>query len=74
MKTIDGKAHALGRAEVFFGDYRQLFTMADQYSKVTRGDAQRVARRYFSARNRTVATLLPETAAAASPGAPSPQP
>jgi len=60
MKTIDGKASALGNYAVFFGDYRKLFTAADDYSKVAGDDLQRVAKKYFAEKNRTVATLIPE--------------
>jgi zinc protease len=60
MKTINGKTQALGNYEVFFGDYRKMFTAADQYSKVTIEDVKRVAHRYFTEKNRTVATLAPE--------------
>lgn len=60
MKTISGKANTLGSYEVFFGDYRKLFTAADDYSKVSKDDVQRVARKYFTEKNRTVATLIPE--------------
>jgi zinc protease len=60
MKTISGKAGALGNYETFFGDYRKLFTAADDYSKVTKDDLQRVAKKYFGEKNRTVATLIPE--------------
>jgi predicted Zn-dependent peptidase len=45
---------------VFFGDYRKLFTAADSYNKVTKEDLQRVAKTYFTDKNRTVATLIPE--------------
>jgi zinc protease len=62
MKTISGKANTVGAYEVFFGDYRKLFTAADEFNKVTREDLQRVARQYFTAKNRTVATLIPEPA------------
>jgi len=60
MKTIDGKAGALGNYEVFFGDYRKLFTAADNYNKVTKEDLQRVAKKYLTEKNRTVAALIPE--------------
>jgi zinc protease len=60
MKTIDGKARELGTYEVFFGDYLKLFTAADSYNKVTKEDLQRVAKKYFLERNRTVATLIPQ--------------
>jgi len=65
LKTISGKANTLGTYEVFFGDYRKLFTAADDYSKVTKEDLQRVAQKYFTEKNRTVATLIPERPAQA---------
>ncbi|MBS1810243.1 MAG: insulinase family protein [Acidobacteria bacterium] len=60
MKTISGKANTLGSYEVFFGDYRKLFSAADEYAKVTVADVKRVAAKYFTEKNRTVATLIPE--------------
>ncbi len=64
MKTINGKANTLGSYEVFFGDYKKLFSAADEYAKVTIADVKRVATKYFTEKNRTVATLLPEKEAA----------
>jgi zinc protease len=63
MKTISGRSNALGTYEVFFGDYRKLFSAGNDFAKVTKADVQRVARQYFSANNRTVATLVPDAAA-----------
>lgn len=60
MKTISGKANTLGSYEVFFGDYKKLFSAADEYAKVTVTDLKRVAAKYFTEKNRTVATLIPE--------------
>lgn len=60
MKTISGKANTLGTYEVFFGDYHKLFDAAEQYNKVTKEYVQRVAKQYFTAKNRSVATLVPE--------------
>jgi zinc protease len=60
LKTISGKAQALGNFEIFFGDYRKLFQVPDEYGKLTLADVHRVAARYFVERNRTVATLLPQ--------------
>ena len=65
IKDISGRSDAIGTYEVFFGDYRKLFTAADDFAKVTKADVQRVAAQYFSAENRTVATLSPEAAPAA---------
>jgi zinc protease len=62
MRTINGRANTIGTYEVFFGDYRKLFDAAKNYSVVTKEDVQRVAKAYFGANNRTVATLIPENA------------
>ncbi|HYL93621.1 MAG TPA: pitrilysin family protein, partial [Alphaproteobacteria bacterium] len=62
METINGRANTLGTYEVFFGDYKKLFTAVDSYKQVTKDDLERVAKKYFSDKNRTVATLIPEAA------------
>jgi zinc protease len=61
LKTIAGKANLLGQFEVFFGDHRKLNGYAAELEKVTAADVLRVARQYLGERNRTVATLIPET-------------
>ncbi len=60
MRTINGRANTIGTYEVFFGDYKKLFDAAKNYSAVTKEDVQRVAKAYFGANNRTVATLIPD--------------
>jgi zinc protease len=60
MRTISGRANTIGTYEVFFGDYNRLFEAAKNYGAVTKEDVRRVAKTYFGANNRTVATLLPE--------------
>jgi zinc protease len=60
LRTINGRANTIGTYEVFFGDYNKLFDTAKNYAAVTKEDVQRVARAYFGANNRTVATLLPD--------------
>jgi zinc protease len=62
VRTISGRANTIGTYEVFMGDYNKLFDAAKSYSAVTKEDVQRVAKKYFGANNRTVATLLPENA------------
>ncbi|MDB6037769.1 MAG: peptidase domain protein [Verrucomicrobiales bacterium] len=59
MKTISGQANTLGSYEIFFGDYRKLLEAPDLFEKVSRDDLKRVAQKYFSEKNRTVATLIP---------------
>ena len=63
LKTIAGRANALGEYEVFYGDYRKLYTVDQEYEAVTAGDVQRAASRYLTEKNRTVATLIPEPTA-----------
>ncbi len=60
LKTLNGKANALGNFDVILGDYSRLFLVPDDYYAVTRDDVRRVARKYFTEANRTVATLIPE--------------
>jgi zinc protease len=67
MRTISDRANTIGTYELFFGDYRKLSEAAKNYAAVTREDVQRVAKTYFGANNRTVATLLPEEAEKAKP-------
>jgi zinc protease len=64
MNTINGKANTIGTYEVFFGDYHKLFTAADEFNKVTPDAVRDIARKYFSDKNRTVATLAPEAPSA----------
>jgi zinc protease len=61
LKTIAGRANLLGQYEVFYGDYHKLFSVEEQFEAVTAADIQRVARQYLTEKNRTVATLIPET-------------
>ena len=67
MRTINGRANTIGTYEVFFGDYNKLFEAAKVYAAVTKEDVQRVAKSYFGANIRTVATLIPETVERAKP-------
>jgi zinc protease len=67
MQTINGRANTIGTYEVFFGDYHRLFDAAKNYAAVTKDDVQRVAKTYFGANNRTVATLMPEAEEKAKP-------
>src|ERR1700720_2173726 len=67
VRTINGRANTIGTYEVFNGDYKKLFDAAKNYAAVTKEDVQRVAKTYFGANNRTVATLLPENEEKAKP-------
>ena len=67
MRTINGRANTIGTYEVFAGGYEKLFDAAKNYAAVTKEDVQRVAKAYFGANNRTVATLLPRKPRKAKP-------
>jgi len=57
VETINGKSNNIGTYEVFFGDYRKMFDAPANYNKVTIADVQRVAQKYLTKSNRTVAVL-----------------
>ena len=59
LKTIAGRANLLGVYEVYYGDYRKLYQVEQEVGAVTAADVQRMARQYLTAKNRTVATLIP---------------
>jgi zinc protease len=61
MRTINGRANTIGTYEVFSGGYQKLYDAAKNYAAVSREDVQRVAKAYFGANNRTIATLLPDS-------------
>ncbi len=57
LATINGKADSLGSYQLYFGDYKKLFSAPEHYSKVTPADIQRVAQQYLLKSNRTVGIL-----------------
>jgi predicted Zn-dependent peptidase len=57
IETIDGKSNSIGTYELFFGDYKKMFTAPDEYAKVSLDDVKRVAATYFKKSNRTVGVL-----------------
>ena len=65
LKTMAGRANLLGTYEVFNGSYTKLFTAGQDIEAVTADDIKRVAAKYLSEKNRSVATLLPEKPKAA---------
>jgi zinc protease len=61
-ETNNGKANALGQAAVLLGDPNRVNTDLDKLQAVTAADVQRVARKYFTDKNRYVFVYLPESA------------
>lgn len=57
MATINGKANTIGSYELYFGDYKKLFSAPEAYNQVTIADVQRVAKTYLIKANRTVGIL-----------------
>lgn len=57
VETINGKSNTLGTYELYFGDYKKMFSAPESYNRVTAKDIQDVAKKYFSKSNRTVGIL-----------------
>ena len=54
IETINGKSNNIGTYEVFFGDYKKMFTAPEAFNKVTADDIKAVAKKYFIKSARTV--------------------
>jgi predicted Zn-dependent peptidase len=54
-----GLAGQIAEYEARAGDWRYLLTIRDRLAKVTPEDIMRVAKKTFTAENRTVGTLVP---------------
>lgn len=54
---INERADMLGRYELFYGDYKKMFTAPQDFDKITIEDIQRVAKKYLIKKNRTVGIL-----------------
>jgi predicted Zn-dependent peptidase len=65
LSSNSGLARQLAYYQVLTGDWRNLFRQLQAIDAITRKDIQRVAQTYFTALNRTVAYLEPESAAPA---------
>lgn len=70
LDSNSGLASLLTMYYAAYGDWRKLFTSLDDLNRVTAEDIQRVARRYFDARSRTVAYLAQPGAAPRAAAAP----
>jgi predicted Zn-dependent peptidase len=57
LSTISGKAAALGRAEVFHGDYQLAFSLPDELATITATQIQQVAIAVFNRDSMTVGVL-----------------
>jgi len=57
LAAIDGKASALGKFEVFNGDYELLFKLPEQVGAISADDLRDVAAKFFRVKNMTVGVL-----------------
>ncbi|MCO6472732.1 MAG: insulinase family protein [Melioribacteraceae bacterium] len=57
METINGRANTLGTFQLFYSDYKRMFSAPNDYKKVTVEDIKRVAEKYLTAKNRTIGIL-----------------
>ncbi len=61
-ETINGMSNTIGTYELFFGDYKKMFSAPEDYKKVTAEEIKNVATKYFTKQNRTVGILNTEEA------------
>jgi zinc protease len=61
MSTINGKAAAIGRAELFFGDYQLAFSLPVELAALTVDQIQQVAADTFDTMSMTVGVLRSPT-------------
>jgi zinc protease len=64
--TNAGRAGQLAEYEANWGSWTKLYDYLPRHDRVTSADIQRVAKKTFSDRNRTVVTLIPEKEEASS--------
>ncbi|MGE5340617.1 MAG: M16 family metallopeptidase [Candidatus Omnitrophota bacterium] len=57
QETIKGKANNLGFYEVFFGNFKTMFDIPEDYKKVTKDEIKTVAATYLKKSNRTVGIM-----------------
>ncbi len=59
-QTINGMSNTIGIYELFFKDYKKLFSAPEDFKRVSKEEIQSVARKYFTKKNRTVGILFTE--------------
>src|SRR6202521_3417669 len=64
LGSNQGLATALAHYQTLYGDWRELFRELDRFNRVSKADVRRVAGAALKPSNRTVATLVTETATA----------
>jgi predicted Zn-dependent peptidase len=60
IKTTSGKGEKIGTFETLFSDYKLIFNILDEINKIEKDNLIKVANKYFTKNNRTVATLIPK--------------
>jgi predicted Zn-dependent peptidase len=68
LDSNSGLSQLLAEYYVNYGDWRKLFTAIDDIDKVTAADVQRVAKKYFTPQNRTVALTVQPASGETVPG------
>ncbi len=57
VATINGKASAIGNAEVFLGDYQRAFSLPEELDAISVHEVQAVAAKIFDKSQMTVGVL-----------------
>ncbi len=60
LQSVNGRANALGQAEVLYGGYEKIFERMDAYAVVKKDAVREAAAKVFTENNKTVGKLIPE--------------
>ena len=60
LETMDEKAQAMAINEIYFGDYKKMFSDLEKYEQVKVADVQRVARQYLRPEKEVTVVLKPK--------------
>ncbi|MCP2520751.1 insulinase family protein [Candidatus Aminicenantes bacterium AC-335-B20] len=60
FKKNISRANLIGQFEILFGDWRKIYSLIDEYKKITRDDIVEVINKYFYDNNRIVVHMIPE--------------
>lgn len=57
LETINGKASLIGESEIFWGDYRLMYKIPEQFKKITANQIKEALKKYFTKNNSTIGIL-----------------
>jgi len=61
FKKNISRAHLIGQSEILFGDWKKIFSLIEEYMRITEDDVLEVINKYFFDENRTVVHMVPRS-------------